>query len=110
MKVRKIRNVPKDECVAEQKIAYNIAFRIHINHGNQIRAAELAMHKNDLLVQARDLYLKEFQRDYNQKNRYNIDAIFVALNQGLRDYIEKPFIASDYKQIGECFKIPYEIA
>lgn len=32
VKYHKIRNVPLEVCSAEQKIAYNLAFNIHINY------------------------------------------------------------------------------
>lgn len=35
MKYHKIPNVEKSVCTAEQMIAYNIAFRLHISYANQ---------------------------------------------------------------------------
>ena len=37
LKTRKIRNVPKNVRTAEEKLAYNIAFRIEIGYGDLIR-------------------------------------------------------------------------
>lgn len=108
MKTRKIRNVAKEVCTAEQKIAYNMAFRAHISYGDQYKAAYSNVDKSQIVFKIRDSLIDAFKRDYDTK-AYNLDVIFVALNQGLRNYLEKPFIATDYEEIGKAFPIPYGI-
>ena len=36
-KTRKIKNIDKSICTVEQKLAYNIAFRIYINHETEYK-------------------------------------------------------------------------
>ena len=108
MKTRKIRNVAKEVCTAEQKIAYNLAFRAHISFGDKYRTATSGVDKSNIFVTARDIEIAAFKRECGDK-KYNIDAIFVALNQGLKDYLSKPFIATDYAEIGKAFPIPYGV-
>ena len=106
MKTRKIRNVSKEVCTAEQKIAYNMAFRAHISYGDKFKAATNGVDKSQIAKEVRDIEIADFMRNHGEEG-FNIDAIFVALNQGLKDYLAKPFIATDYEQIGKVFSIPY---
>lgn len=112
LKCKKIKNIDKSVCTAEQKIAYNLAFRAHITFGDKFRQAiknnETAMNLNDYVIQCRDFVLKQWKNSKDH-DKYNEDAIFCALNSGLKNYMENPFIASDYETIGKCFKLEYEI-
>lgn len=112
MKCKKIRNVEKSVCTAEQKIAYNLAFRAHITFGDKFRQAvknnETSMNLKDYIIQCRDFEMKQWKNNPNY-SKYNEDAIFCALNAGLYQYMEKPFIASDYETIGKCFKLVYDV-
>jgi hypothetical protein len=113
IKVRKLRNVEKSVCCQEQKFAYNIAFRCHISFGDNYKKQMdnvTEAEKNKAIFEMRDFYLNtdEVKRGL-EKLKLNKDAVFIALNQGLRDYIEHPFIATDYKEIGERFAIPYTL-
>lgn len=108
IKYHKINGVEKSVCTQEQKIAYNIAFQIHINHGrewekrdNYCRAAQTEFLHN--LIR---MYLDNFKRNY-PNCRADIDGIFCALNAGLENYLNKSFIATDYKRIGEAFPANY---
>lgn len=104
MKTYKIQGVEKDVCCVEQKLAYNIAFRCDIGHSTQFKACKTNIQKSELVSKLRDMYMG-FMAD--TKVKYNPDALFVALNQGLKNYMENPFIASDYETIGKAFPIPY---
>lgn len=109
MKTHKIRNIDKSICCAEQKIAYNIAFRCDVwkhNEFEKLRAiypgeANRACH--DL----RDFYIKQYKAQYPHSN-INLDAVFHCLTNGLYNYMCNPFIATDYETIGKAFPILYE--
>ncbi len=108
LKCKKIRGVEKSICTAEQKIAYNYAFANYINYDDEYKACTTEMTKSEILMQIRDCAIKDMTRREDMK-KYNIDAVFVALNNGLKPYFDKFFIASDYSLIGEIFKVPYDI-
>ena len=108
MKCRKIQNVDKSVCVAEQQIAYNFAFR-YSDLGKKVLQADTAeINKADGFFQIENLVLEEIKSNEAIK-RYNIDAIIVAFRNGFRKFCEKPFIAHNYEVVGECFAIPYDI-
>lgn len=108
LKTKKIRNVPRDVCVGESMIAYNYAFAWGHIIRDELEKCETEMQKGDLIAQWIDKMLKMWVRDYPKRQKdFNLDAIKVALNQGLRKYIDRPFIANDYAQVGNCFKMPY---
>lgn len=110
MKCHKIRGVEKSVCTAEQKIAYNLAFRAHISFGDEYKKLHTSVAKSEALSKIRDMQLKNFKSSYDYKpGKFNEDAIFCALNAGLKNYIEMPFIATDYGKIGEAFPIVYGI-
>lgn len=109
MKYHKIRKVPLDVCTCEQKIAYNIAFRIDINHGDDFRrqfASVPQMAVSDFIHDIIRQYIGYYVNS-NYGTTYNIDAIFSCLNAGLEDYLKKPFIASDYEKVGKAFPAYY---
>jgi len=110
MKTKKIRNIDRSVCVGEQKVAYNMAFRAHINCSSKYEKLDSEMEKSAFITKIRDLLMEEFRSAYDYKpGEFNEDVIFVALNQGLKNYMENFFIASEYEQIGKAFPIPYEI-
>ena len=109
MKCYKIRGIDKNVCCVEQKLAYNIAFHCHISYGDLYRNANTEIQRNELLIEMRDTHIKRLE-ELKSNKKYNPDALFVALNNGLRKYIEHPFIAFDYECIGKAFAIPYGIS
>ena len=64
LKTRKIRNVPKNVCTAEEKLAYNIAFRIEIGYGDLIRKLKAQKKARIIrnLCSARTLLERNFKR------------------------------------------------
>lgn len=109
IKCKKIRNVEKSICTAEQKIAYNYAFN-YVDLGKKILKADTAeINKADGFQQIETLVLKSVQSK-KEMEKYNIDAIIIAFRNGFRKYCENFFIANDYETIGKCFCIPYEVA
>lgn len=109
MRLHKIRGVEKEVCTVEQKIAYNMAFNAHINFGDQyekIKASGCEAAIAECVIKIRDAELRWYQDNPNYKNvKCDIDGVFVALNNGLRNYLDRFFIANDYKTIGERFPI-----
>ena len=108
MKYHKIRNVDINTCTAEQKIAYNMAFRADLSYGDEFRKLDTAMAKSDAAHDIIRHMFAQYRAGYDYKaGRYNEDAIQAALNAGLGKYLEKPFIAADYETIGKAFPANY---
>lgn len=108
MKYHKIRGVAMETCSAEQKAAYNLAFRLHISHGEKYKKIAASCPRF-VLAEAEDQLLtdavKQWKRDGDP--RLDIDAVFSALRAGLHNYLLRPFIASDYEKIGKAFPAKY---
>lgn len=113
VKYHKIRGVEMSVCTAEQKIAYNLAWRANLRCGERFREClplvTFAEAKHAASKLAREM-LDEYRLSYNyQRNpgRYTEDAIFSALLAGMYDYLCKPFIATDFARIGQAFPAYY---
>lgn len=111
MKYHKIRGIDISVCTAEQKIAYNIAFSVYINYGtkyNRVFAEYPRIVSDDLLKDIIQQEIKSY-KESDKDGKYNIDAIFAALNYGLHDYLvnTKYHIFTDYEQIGKAFPANY---
>lgn len=100
MKYHKIRGVELSVCTSEQKIAYNLAFANYDIVIHSDRFANWA----DAAQWIVNLYKSSYTYD---QNKFDIDAIFCALNAGLESYCKKPFIASTYEEIGNAFPAHY---
>ena len=108
MKYHKIRGVDMETCTAEQKIAYEMAFRAHISFGDAFNKLDSGFAKTEAVIKIRDCMMKQYRDGYNYKpGRFNEDAIQSALHAGMRDYLEKPFIAYNYESIGKAFPAHY---
>ena len=110
MRYHKIRNVPMEVCTAEQKIAYNLAFRASISYQEAYNEAKIisAVCVSEILRQIVAISMENYRSAYNYKQgKYDEDAIFSALNAGLSAYLDHPFIASDYETIGKAFPALY---
>ena len=109
MKYHKIAGVEKAVCTAEQKIAYNLAFRAHIANQaefDRVNAINPGQAKSDCSEIARKSLIN-YKKSCDYTNKHAEDAIFCALNAGLYNYMCKPFVASNYEQIGEAFPANY---
>lgn len=101
MKYHKIPGFPLETCTAEQKIAYNLAWAYSdcvVRSGSFSGVPEAAR-----------WIVKLYTLGYSYRpGRYDIDAIFCALNAGLQRYIDRkmPILAS-YGDIGEMFPADY---
>lgn len=109
MKYHKITGIEKTICTAEQKIAYNIAFRAHISFQEKYDAAAKisAICKDDAVHDILKFYFSEYLRTDGKNTKYDTDAIYSCLLAGLDGYLKKPFIATDYEQIGTAFPAYY---
>lgn len=98
MTFRKIPNVEKDVCTAEQKIAYNFAFRYRDFDGNK----ELI----DLL----QVVTADIRNNEKMMRRYDIDTIIHCFRNGYIEYRKNyPAIITDYKTIGKIFYSLYSV-
>lgn len=103
----KISGVEKSVCTAEQKIAYNLAFRSHISYGDAFNKLS-GFAKSEAIIKIRDAMMRQYRLGYDYKpGKFNEDAIQAALHAGLREYLENPFIAWDYESIGKTFPANY---
>lgn len=115
LQYHKIRGVEKAICTAEQKIAYNMAWRIY----GDVRFAKSwqqydsgnvpAFLQNEWESKAIRDYFTTWRRDYNKASAYyDKDAIFCALRAGLHGYITNhgPILTS-YEEIGQAFPAHY---
>ena len=113
MKYHKIYGVALEVCTAEQKIAYNIAFRRHISHQERFDALESMgaseSAKSEAISRLCQLGLENFRMSYGYKpGRFDEDAIMAALHAGLRSYLEsKHQILGSYEEIGKMFPAHY---
>lgn len=113
MKYHKIHGVEMSVCTAEQKIAYNLAWRANLRCGERFRAClplvTFSEAKSCALKIAREM-LDEYRLSYAYQlkpGKYTDAAIFGALIAGMYDYLCKPFIATDYERIGQAFPARY---
>lgn len=109
MQYHKINGVPLDECTAEQKIAYNLAFMYYDNVIKEYNRLPMQFQKSELVSASvrKMLDLYRMGRDY-KPGKYNEDAIFCALNAGFENYLKAKYhILSSYKAIGEMFPANY---
>ena len=107
MKYHKIRNIPLTVCTAEQKIAYNLAFSNSHIFKKEFDRMPCAFQKSEVAAAAVRFCMKQW--GYSESvNKYDIDAIFSALNAGMEDYIKNncPIFAS-YENIGKAFPVYY---
>ena len=108
MKYHKIKNIPLEVCTAEQKIAYNLASSYSDLFVKKYHNMPCQFQKSELIHNAVCKMLEWYQSSYNFSNKYNIDAIFSALNAGLENYFNaKHSILSSYVEIGKMFPAHY---
>lgn len=110
MNYHKIPKVEKSICTAEQKIAYNIAFRLHIAYADQFEKIN-SVNPGGARAKCAELAkegLNYYKMSYTYKpGKYDEDAIFSALLAGLYDYLSDYHIFSSYKDIGQAFPACY---
>jgi len=99
-----------DICTAEQKIAYNIAFRLHVSYQDKYNALDSEFTKSDAVRKMVERGMKNYRMAYGyRKDCYNEDAIFAALGAGLKNYLDgKSHIKGSYEEIGKAFPAHYK--
>ena len=113
MEYHKIPGIALEVCTAEQKIAYNLAFRAHITFADEWKKARetSGICKHDFLHQIIDFQMKQWRTSLptmgKAAQKYDTDAIRCCLNMGLSDYLDHMFIATEYDQIGKAFPAAY---
>ena len=102
---KSIRGVAKNVCTAEQKIAYNIAFRLHISFQDEFDKLPAGLPRFQAAVKMVDEGLRRFTSAWDYKpGQYNLEAIQAALDGGLQDYLEsKRWVLGSYEEIGRIF-------
>ena len=108
LKCHKIRGVEKETCSAEQVIAYNYA-RMYVDIGQRIESNDTPEFiKGNMFADIKLWIMQNLDSDVSY-SRYNFDAIIIAFQQGFRNFCAKPFIATNYADIGKAFPIPYPV-
>lgn len=109
LKYGKIRGIPVEVCTAEQKIAYNLAFRAHINYGDEYSKLDSGVAKAEAIGSLIRRLLNDYCSAYSyEPGKYNLDAIQAALNAGLKKYMDgRRKILGSYEEIGDAFPANY---
>ena len=105
MKYHKIPGIEKSVCTAEQKAAYNLAFRSALNGRDYYNKLENGVARSAFIGAEIKTAIESWKRDGNKN--LDVDAIFSALNAGLENYYKNFFVASNYNQIGQAFPALY---
>ena len=114
MRYHKITGVDKAVCTAEQKIAYNAVWNTcsgHIRDEWKAKSATLTgVAQSEVLAELVKLTFNNLRYSYDWGNiskRYDVDAIFCAINGGMRNYLEGDCILTSYEAIGRTFPANY---
>lgn len=99
MKTRKIKGIPKKECCAEQKIAYNFAFAHRDFLQNARRCDDKAVYEKTLKAVEKMILNNEGIK------KYNIDAVLYFFIAGIERYLDEKGcgIYTSYEKIGKVF-------
>ena len=98
MRFRKIAGIEKSICTAEQKIAYNFAFRYREFDGSKELCQLLAVVSAD--IKSNDKIMRN----------YDIDSIVHCLRNGYVEYRKNyPAFIMDYETIGKVFYSLYPV-
>lgn len=114
LKYHKIQGVDKAVCTAEQKIAYNAVWNTcsgHIRDEWKAKAPTAPVFVQDeFIAEAVKLTMNNLRYSYEYDNiskRYDVDAIFCAINGGMRNYLNGDCILTSYEAIGNTFPANY---
>ena len=107
MALHPIPKIPKAVCTAEQKIAYNLAFRDYDLYLNEYKRLPMAFQKAELINYAVHKMIEAYKNSFGHTpGKYDIDGIFCALNFGFESYLKSDrHIFTSYSEIGEMFPI-----
>lgn len=111
MKYHKIPKVEKSVCTAEQKIAYNYASTYADRYRDTWKNTAdqyCEFQKSEFVHEAVEWCMKLMRDNAEIQRKYDIDAIFCALNAGMRNYFEAKYsILTSYEEIGKMFPANY---
>ena len=97
-KATKIRNIDKSVCVREQVVAHNLLFNMH--------GLSKCLSAEKFCDRIRER-IAEITKEHKQLNS---DLIYHIVLYNYRDYYNNGCkVMFDYKQLGQNFKIAYEI-
>lgn len=111
LKCKKIRNVEKNICTCEQKIAYNFAFSNQPQLKKCFDSNMPTANKLDFLQEIiTNIIIPDCTKWNDNLKKYNVDAIVHAFRNGVQEYLKGSIILTSYEDIGINFPILYEIA
>lgn len=110
MKVKKIKGIEKNVCFAEQKIAYNYAFKWHEIMKKIYNSNNSQFIKSEEYQKIIDSIINSITYNGIDK-KYNIDAIIHCFRNGIEKYItyNTSGILTSYNDIGNIFTCSYPI-
>lgn len=98
MKFKKIPGIDKSVCTAEQKIAYNYAFRYRDFDGQKY------------LIDLIDVVADDIKHNEKIMKQYDLDSIIHCFRNGYIEYRKNlPSILTDYETIGKTFFSLYPV-
>lgn len=101
-------DVPLHVCSAEQKIAYNIASNLVIDHAEMfnrlISSREYHSAIDGMLSGIVGTAMIEWNTRHHARN-YNPEMIELAISNGVRNYFLVPFTAKSYAEISRTFPL-----
>ena len=107
----KIPRVAKSVCTAEQMVAYNIAWRLQLTYlsgWRKLSATGIELHRCEAIQDLIETGMKWYRAAYDYKpGNFDEDAIVCCLRAGLKKYMDRPFIATDYATVGRAFPALY---
>lgn len=110
MKYHKIRGVDKFVCTCEQMIAYNVAFTYTHKYRETWRKTKdqyMRFQQLEFINEAVQWCMKFVKDNEEVCKKYDIDAIWCALCNGLENYWNGNTILWSYEDIGKIFPAPY---
>ena len=109
MKYHKIHGVELSTCTAEQKIAYNLAWAEYDKFLEEYKRMPMQSQKDEVVHACVRWCIKMWNcTPRNRNSKYDIDAIFCALNAGMENYFNAKYhILTSYDAIGEMFPANY---
>lgn len=109
MTYKKIKNVKKEVCTCEQKIAYNLAFAHAGLFAKEYNRLPMQFQKSELISAAIRKMIEWYKNGYDYtEGKYDIDSIFCALQAGLENYIKNGCkVLWSYEEIGAAFPAHY---
>ena len=85
-------------------IAYNFAFAYSDKYLNEYKASKNEIEKEEIIIKTLD-FLKMLLKNNEGCQKFNQEAIHKAMENGIKKYMEHPFIAHSYKEVGEVFTL-----